>query len=222
MSVDAEAVRQAIQSTDLGDRLRGVNQIRELPAATAYELLRLAVKDGNARVRYAAVSQLTSVGDEDRSTIAELLRDCLLNDPEPDVQAAAADSIGGLKLTQLFDQLQQVYHASSEWLVQFSIISALGELGEPRAIELLKTALQSEQTLIQTAAVGSLGELGSSEAIPLLKPFVDHPDWQLRYRLAQALGHMDATAAEPLLSQLAQDSMSQVAEAAHASLSAKQ
>lgn len=218
--MDAAAVREAIQSSDLGDRLRGVNQIRELPAPTAYELLQIAVKDANARVRYAAVSQLTSVGQEDPEATAQLLRECLLNDPEPDVQAAAADSIGGLQLTQLFDELQQVYSSTSEWLVQFSIVSALGELGEPRAMDLLQSALQSDQTLIQTAAVGSLGELGNPEAVPLLKPFVSHPDWQLRYRLAQALGHIKSTETQPLLSQLAQDDMSQVAEAAQASLSA--
>jgi len=34
----------------------------------------------------------------------------LFNDPEPDVQAAAADCLGALKLTEAFEDLQQLYH----------------------------------------------------------------------------------------------------------------
>ncbi len=46
-----------------------------------------------------------------------------------DVQAAAADSIAALKLTEAFEDLQQLYHTTSEWLVKLSIIAALGEMG---------------------------------------------------------------------------------------------
>jgi len=43
------------------------------------------------------------------STALTVLRDRLFNDPEPDVQAAAADW-GALKLTEAFEDLQQLYH----------------------------------------------------------------------------------------------------------------
>ena len=218
MSVTPESIKQALGSDDLGDRLRAVNQLRQLNAAIAFELVQTAIADANARVRYAAVSQMSTLGNQDLSVSLTTLRDRLLNDPEPDVQAAAADSLGALKLTAAFEDLQHLYAETSEWLVQFSIIAALGELGDPRSFDLLQTALNSDQDLIQTAAIGSLGELGDPRAVPLLVPYATNPDWQIRHRLVQALDRLGGHEAKILLQQLAKDSMPQVAEAAERSL----
>lgn len=209
-----ESVREILGSADLGDRLRGVNQLRELEPAIAFELVQIAVRDNNARVRYAAVSQIATLGQVDRAKALGILRTCLNTDPETDVQAAAADSLGALQLTEAFPDLERIYHRTSEWLLQFSIIAALGALGDPRGLELLQTALSSDHEVIQLAAIGSLGELGDVRAVPLLATYIAHPDWQIRYRLAQALTHLPGAEAESLLQQLAQDSVSQVALAA--------
>ncbi|MGC9527492.1 MAG: phycobilisome degradation protein NblB [Limnospira sp.] len=214
MTITPESIQQQLSSEDLGDRLRAVNQIRELDPSTGFELIQTAIKDRDTRVRYAAVSQLTSLGIQDRDRSLEILRDCLLNDPEPDVQAAAADALGALKLTDAFDDLSQVYHRTSEWLVQLSIVAALGELGEPRGFELLEKALNDGNELIQTIAVGALGELGDRRAIPLLISRASDPDWQIRHRVAQALGRLGGEEAQAVLEQLAQDEVSQVAQQA--------
>lgn len=218
MSVTPEDVRQSLGSEDLGDRLRAVNQIRELEPEPAFDLAQSAIADPNARVRYAAVSQMSSLGTQDLSQAAAILRDRLLSDPEPDVQAAAADSIGGLKLTDAFEDLQQVYHTTPEWLVRFSIVAALGTLGDPRGFDLLKEALASGENLLQVAAIGSLGELGDARATALLAPYASSPDWQIRHRLVQALEHLGGPETESILTQLSHDDMPQVAEAATNSL----
>ncbi|HEY9642612.1 MAG TPA: HEAT repeat domain-containing protein [Coleofasciculaceae cyanobacterium] len=188
MSVTPDVVQTLLSSEDFGERLRGVNQLRQLDPAIAFQMIQPVVGDRNVRVRYAAVSQLSTLGVQNLNLSLEILRRCLLEDPEADVQAAAADSIGALKLVDAFEDLERLYH-SSEWLVQFSIIAALGELGDIRAFGLLETALKSEVELVRTAAIGSLGELGDERAVPLLLPFVSDSDWQTRYRVAQALSH---------------------------------
>jgi HEAT repeat protein len=137
-----------------------------------------------------------------------------LYDADPDVQAAAADSVGALQLTELFDALQKLYYKTSEWLVQFSIVAALGELGDERGFALLEEALQSENELMQTAAIGSLGELGDDRAVHLLVPFATNADWQIRYRVVQALAHFKGTIAHSALETLAQDGTEQVAQEA--------
>jgi len=218
MSVTPEMVSQALRSEDLGDRLRAVNQLRELEPEVAFELAQTAIADANARVRYAAVSQLSSLGEQDRPRAAAVLRDRLLHDPEPDVQAAAADSIGGLKLKEAFADLHQVYHATSEWLLQFSIVAALGELAEPQGFDLLREALDSDENLLKLAAIGSLGELGDPRAVELIKPYASHPDWQIRHRLVLALGRLGGPEAHGILAQLSQDEMPEVAQAAAAEL----
>lgn len=215
MDITPESVRQLLSSSDLGDRLRAVNQLRQFSElAVAFELLLIASSDPNTRVRYAAVSQMSSLGKQDLAKAEEILRDRLLNDPEPDVQAAAADALGGLKLSNAFEDLQQIYWDTPEWLVKLSIIAAFGELGEPRAFSLLEDALNSDNELIQTIAISALGELGQSQAVPLLLPFASHADWQMRYKLVQALSQLGGSQAEQTLQRLTQDEFEQVASAA--------
>ncbi|MDX2231884.1 MAG: HEAT repeat domain-containing protein [Leptolyngbyaceae cyanobacterium bins.349] len=217
MSITPESVEALLNSADLGDRLRAVNQIRTLTPAIAYGMIQQAVDDPNPRVRYAAVSQLSSLGTQDRPKTLTILRD-RLRDSEPDVQAAAADSIGALQLTEAFDDLQMLYHNTAEWLVKFSIVAALGELGDARGFDLLQDAIQSPNELMQMAAIGSLGELGDLRAVELLAPHVQNPDWQVRYRVAQALTRLKTPAGHTLLETLAQDSVEQVAQEAKAGL----
>ena len=214
MSITPESVTTLLASSELGDRLRGVNEIRQLDPAVGFPLLQNPLYDNNARVRYAAVSQLDTLGDQDLAASLEVLKDRLHNDPEYDVKAAAADAIGALKLTEAFPDLETVYHGTTEWLLQFSIIAALGELGDPRALPLLATALQSSVELVQTAAIGAIGELKLPAGIDLLKTTMTNPDWQVRYRLAQALGNIGGAEAQALLTQLAQDADEKVAEQA--------
>lgn len=214
MTITPESIVQQLSSENLGDRLRGVNQIRQLEKSIGFELLQRAIADSDARVRYAAVSQIASLGDQDRHLSLTLLRDRLLNDSEPDVQAAAADSIGALKLTEAFEDLHQVYYNTSEWLVQLSIIAALGELGDPRGLQLLEHGLTHGNELIQTVAISALGELGDRQAIPLLISRASDPDWQIRHRIAQALSRLGGEEVQEVLQKLAADEVSQVAQEA--------
>lgn len=219
MSITPESVKHLLSSEDLGDRIRAVNQLRQLEPPIAFELVQTAVQDQSARVRYAGVSQMASLGRQDLPTALELLRDRLLNDPEPDVQAAAADSLGGLQLTQAFEDLQHLYQTTQEWIVKFSIVAALGELGDRRAFELLESALGAEEELIKMAAISSMGELGDRRAIELLIPFASNSDWQIRYRLAQALSHLNGEEVRSTLELLAKDEVEQVAAEAQLGLS---
>lgn len=216
MSITPESVQQLLSSQDLGDRLQAVNKMRQLEPATAFDLIQSAIADKNVRVRYAAVSQMSTLGEQNLPKSLEVLRDRLINDPEPDVQAAAADALGALKLTAAFDDLQQLYHSTSEWLVQLSIIAALGEMGEPRAFELLEVALNSSNELIPTIAISALGELGDRRAVATIAPYATHADWQMRYRVVQALARLGGPEAEATLKTLAKDEVEQVAEEARA------
>jgi HEAT repeat protein len=209
-----EAITALVNSENKGDRIKALNMLREIEPAAAYGYIKQLVADKDTRVRYAAVSQLASLGGQDLAESATILRDRLVNDPEPDVQAAAADAIGALKIVTAFDELQHLYQTTPEWLVQFSIIAALGELGEPRGLELLKTALTNDTVLVQTAALGAIGELGDASAVESIIPFVTHPDWQIRYQLARSLRTLGGELAHQNLAILATDEIEQVAKEA--------
>ncbi len=214
MSVTPDSVQSLLKSENFGDRLSAINQLRQIEPSVAFELIQPAIADNNVRVRYAAVSQLASLGQQNRSRSLDILRRCLVEDPEPDVQAAAADSLGALKLVEAYDDLQALYDRSSEWLVKFSIVAALGELGNPQAFDLLKRALESDNELVKTAAIGSLGELGDDRAVELLLPYVADPDWQIRHRVVQALGYFNHPEARAALERLSRDEYEPIAQEA--------
>jgi HEAT repeat protein len=218
MTITPESVQPLLDSPDHGDRLRGINQLRLLDPQLAFEMIKPLVNDANARVRYAAVSQLDTLAQHDPEAALELLRDRLYHDTEVDVKAAAADALGGLKLTAAFEDLQQAYYNTSEWLIQVSIVATLGEFGDPRGFDILKEALAHENELIKMMAVGALGELGDSRAIPLLVPFVTDQDWQIRYRLAQSLGRLGGSEAQAILEKLTEDEFEVVAQEAQRNL----
>ncbi|WP_373541820.1 phycobilisome degradation protein NblB [Chamaesiphon sp.] len=210
----SENIEALINSENKGDRITALNLVRDLEPAIAFGYIKQLVTDKNTRVRYAAVSQLATLGSQDLSESYHILRDRLVNDPEPDVQAAAADAIGALKLTDAFDDLQHLYETTPEWLVQFSIVAALGELSDPRGLQLLQTALTNETSLVQTAAIGSIGELGDPNGVESIIPFVTHPDWQIRYQLARSLRTLGGALAAESLAILATDDVEQVAHEA--------
>ena len=218
MSITPDTVKKKLESEDLGDRLRGVNEIRELEPAVGFELIQSAITDANARVRYSAVSQFDTLGTQDLDKSLSLLRG-LLQDPEADVKAAAADCLGGLKLVAAFDDLQQLYQSTEDWIIKLSVIAALGELGEPRGFELLKQALSEDNDLVKTAAISSMGELGNAEGISILTPYSKDSDWQIRFRVAQALNRLGTPEAKPVLESLANDEVEAVAEEAKKNLS---
>lgn len=214
MDVTPDSVRVLLDSDDYGNRIHAVNQMRYLDPAIACDLLMTASTDSNARVRYAAVSQLAAVGNQNRQAVATLLRRCLLTDAELDVRAAAADSISALQLTELFDDLNNVYSQTTDWIVQMSIVAALGELGDPRGFDILQDALTSETDLIKTTAIGALGELGDRRAIALIRPFATSDDWQIRYRVVQALNRLGGDEATAILRELINDDVEQIAQEA--------
>jgi HEAT repeat protein len=206
-----EAINTLINSENKGDRITALNLVRELEPTIAFGYIKQLVTDQNTRVRYAAVSQLATLGLVNLAESLTILRDRLVNDPEPDVQAAAADAIGALKLTDAFDDLQSLYETTPEWLVQFSIVAALGELGDSRGLRLLETALNNETVLVQTAAIGSIGELGDLNGVASILPFMTNPDWQIRYQVARALRNLGGDVAAKNLAILATDAVDQVA-----------
>ena len=209
-----ESVKQLLASEKFSDRITGLNKLRAFEPKDSFPAIQPLLKDAEARVRYAAVSQMDAVGIGFESEALVLLKDALSNDPELDVKAAAADAIAGLKIKEAYPDLEAAYRSTSEWLLQFSIIAALGELGEPKAFDLLKEALDSDIELVRTSAIGALGELGDRRAIELLTPFVESTDWQVRHRVAQAFGRLGGEEVKTFLEKLATDEQTTVADEA--------
>jgi HEAT repeat protein len=217
MTITPASVSALLSSDSHGDRIRGVNQLRELDKSIAYGLVQAPIQDKNTRVRYAAVSLMDTIGDVDLVKSLTILRNCL-QDAEYDVKAAAADALGGLKLKEALPELILLYHETEEWLLKLSIVAALGSMQDQRAMALFAEALESDVELIRMTTVQAIGDMGDPTGVDLLVKVIAEPDTQIRFRVAEALGKIGGEQAQGLLKQMANDADSQVAEQAKAFL----
>lgn len=213
MSEIFDSLKEQLAADDMAVRMKALHASRSLPLSERFSLISIAAIDPNARIRYDAVSQIGTVGTIDLAKSLEILSDRLNIDPELDVRAAAAASLGSLQLNQAFDFLKTAYESTNDWMFQFSIVAALGELGAPQSFDLLAQALQSSNELVKIAAIGSLGDLGNPEAVALLIPLIEDSDWQIRHRVSQSLGQLGNAEARAALEKLANDPVTLVAEA---------
>ncbi len=214
-----ESLREQLASDDMGTRMKALHASRSLPVSERFTLVGIAATDLSSRIRYDAVSQLGLVGTVDLQKSLEILSDRLYVDPELDVRAAAAASLGSLQLIQAFDLLKTAYESTNDWMFQFSIVAAIGELGAPQGFDFLVEALQSTNELVKIAAIGSLGDLGNLAAVSILLPLIEDPDWQVRHRVSQSLAHLGGSDAKAGLEKLANDPVAQVSEATRSFLS---
>ena len=210
--IQFESLREQLATDDMGIRMKALHTSRSFPLAERFTLLAIAAIDPNARIRYDAVSQIGTVGTADLQKSLEILSNRLLVDSEIDVRAAAAASLGSLRLVQAFDLLKSAYDSTHDWILQFSIVAAIGELGAPQGFDFLAQSLQSSNDLVKIAAIGSLGDLGDPQAINLLIALIDDPDWQVRHRVSQSLANLGGAEAKAALAKLVNDPVPQVAE----------
>ncbi len=103
------------------------------------------------------------------------------------------------------DMLPQLISALSDedTDVRQNAIIALGNLGDPRAVEPLISALSDEDTDVRQNAIIALGKLGDSRAVEPLIAALKDADPFMRSRAAFALGEIeDSRAIEPLIDAL--------------------
>ncbi|HEV3026718.1 MAG TPA: HEAT repeat domain-containing protein [Planctomycetota bacterium] len=90
----------------------------------------------------------------------------------------------------------------------------LGELGDPRSVDWLLKAYQSDTLEIQVKAAVALLGLGHPESavelVPRLAAGLDHPDGAVRQKTTQQLGSLVVRATIPYLARALQDSSGDV------------
>lgn len=190
MGTEASAT-DLLGSEDFIERIRGINRVDEVGTTSEKisALLALATDDANQQVRYAAISRISNfnhsdISKEDEDKVLTAARYVLSNDKESSCQAGAADAIAGLKLREGFDDLVDAFNRTSDWMLKFSIAAGLGEMGDPRAYDVLSSILEAESTdpLLIAASLGALGDLGDERAIPVVERYLDNDDSSVQER----------------------------------------
>src|SRR5204863_148394 len=127
----------------------------------------------NAEVAMFAVQILARI--KDPASAQALLP--LLEHADSNIAQAAIEALGALKAREAVPGLIRLLDADL-WL-QFAAVAALGEIGDPRAVQPLLDAIPNE--MLSEPAVEALGRIASPEALPrLLAVIADHDRLPLR------------------------------------------
>ena len=103
-----------------------------------------------------------------------------------------------LKTQGDIDGLIEALNYPDDHNIRLAAASALGKVGDSRAVDPLITALDDQQGVNEVAAL-ALGEIGDPRAVEPLTETLENESWEIRSSAAKALGKIgDERAVEPL------------------------
>jgi HEAT repeat protein len=144
--------------------------------------------DPDPTVRRLAVSGCSSLLD-DTALVGRLL-ELATDDPEPRVRAEAVEVVSAAGPIA-FDTALEAAGDGSATVVE-AAATALGELEDPRAVEvLILLAEDHDDRMVREAAVAALGAIGEDRALPALLDLVTSAPPQIRRRCVAALTVFD-------------------------------
>ncbi|MGH7710799.1 MAG: HEAT repeat domain-containing protein, partial [Gemmatimonadaceae bacterium] len=148
----------------------------------------------DARVRRAATGALARLGTP---RALHALQD-MLRDQNPDIRRQAALGLGAAGQRAAASDLIAVLEQEQDSDVEHAIVTALGKVGTPEAIERLAKAarpgslFKRRPTAARMAAVNALGEAGTPEALDVLRSLAGDRDKEVRAAVERALREKSA------------------------------
>lgn len=191
-------------------------------------VLRIALRDSSPVVRQLAIAGLW----EDESTdFLDILMRVIVEDPSPDVRAAAAGAleryVGRASHGDLDDEaaatlrdclLQTARDGTQPYGLQRKAIESLGSFGgDPEVERIVAGAYDSGDHGMQCSALYAMGKSMQSSWLPTILSELGSDEAELRYEAVRAAGTLGTTDALPALLDAARDDD---AEVRHAAISA--
>jgi HEAT repeat protein len=181
-----EALLKEARSGERSARLRAIKKLGELRDSSALPLLGESAGDTDKDVRYAAIDAIKSIGGEEA---IPHLRNAMINTEKKweivtailairedaalpyliemlqtgDNSEKVAEFIGQRRLNTLFPVLLEVIE--NRLTPAPAMVRALGEMGDARAIPLLRKILNKSRDITRTEAALSLALLNAQEAL---------------------------------------------------------
>jgi HEAT repeat protein len=170
------------------------NALGKIKDSRAVEPLVDALSDPDETVRKNAVQALVEIGSF--PAIEQFIT--MLGDPSEEVRMLAVRAlveIGAPAVEMLIDSLK----GNVRWYA----ILALGEIGDPRAVEPLIACLRDTSPFVRQVAANALGKIKDSRAVEPLVDALRDPDGTVRKNAAEALGKSSCLqAVDPLINAL--------------------
>jgi len=195
-----QALLGLLKSDDSHNRFYAACALGEMGARQALSDLLAALKDETGgQVREGAAMGLEALGDA-RSVPALLdtLQDCSDDDLAGRIAGALARIAGERALSGL---IKILLARSSTATGRHWAAYALGQIGDLRAMSVLRRALKDPEEAVRAGAVAALAEIASEQMVPdLLKTLTDRREGSfVRQKAAESLGKLRDLRAVPTL-----------------------
>ena len=152
---------KALHSGDWIVRMHAAKALGRVRNADAVEPLVPLLQDKVKAVREEAAAALATIGE---AAISFLLK--ALQHEDWLVRLHAVESLGKARSKRAVDPLLSVLFNDRDSAVREDAVRALGEIGDPQAVEHLFMALREPG--LRTVAVEALGRIGDRRAVPVL------------------------------------------------------
>jgi HEAT repeat protein len=213
---------------DAGRRLALVSMMVEQAEANIHlnfhAILRECLNDAAGQIRRLAIEGLWE--DEKPSLIGRLVA-LMANDPEPDVRAAAATSLGRFVLLGALGEITEADADQAErslrtaWMrmpesneVRRRVLESLAYAADPAVSALIEAAYDDDDELMRQSAVFAMGRSADRRwSTPILVELRNR-DAAMRFEAAVSAGELGLPAAVQPLIQLMDDADNNVREAA--------
>lgn len=187
-------------------------------------LLRIALRDEDARVRLLALSGLEEDAQPDLiGPLSFLLR----QDSDEDVRAAAASALGTFVLAGELDELDSAlamraeeallvaYQSAEEQIiVQARALESLAYSSEAGLRQMIEDAYYSSHEEMRVSAVRAMGRSADTRWRNLVRAELNSPDAAMRAEAARSAGELEAKTAIPQIILMLDDDEPQVRHAA--------
>ncbi|WP_314038075.1 HEAT repeat domain-containing protein [Dietzia sp. CH92] len=151
--------------------LRAVREVRGLSGIPAYvaadallvmgddvrEAIRRGLDDADPGVRYVAATVAARGG---MASLLPRVLQLFRGDPDERVRAAATRTLGAIGDARVLDDLGRALAADEPAVVRLAAATALGELGAPAGVPLLRPVLADRDRRLAQVAAGALAALG--------------------------------------------------------------
>ncbi len=162
-------------------RMAALGVLENMADPETFQQVEPLLRDEAPSVRAAAVDAVTLCGG--RRAVPSLVK--CLKDPSWEVRQASAKALAALGETSAVEGLVQIIQDPDHADVRESVIVALGELGDPRAIQPLVLALLDTENTVRNAASSALYKINrrwddtesAHRALPKIKTALKHNDY---------------------------------------------
>lgn len=186
-----ESVARWLADEDAEVRSAAAEALRHADVEHTLQVLDLLRQDPEARLGVALT--YGRMGSNQCTPLLEMLQD-----PDPEVRAAAADGAGRCGLATV-ERLATALEEEKTPGAARALVRALGTVGGDEAVSALERVLEQGDATLRFEAVRALGCTAAPRAFPLLLSALDDPDPGIRTMALSALGDLgDVRAEEPL------------------------